>query len=166
MTIFFIITCIATTACGFRPLYQTGTTLSPSNSTVLDQVAITAAPGANGLMLRNALIDRFYHHGYPDQAPYILEINLQELYRDLIIQKNDTTTRAQLVMRAFYTLKDKNGTIILDSGDIRAVSSYNILQSQYTTLVTQAQARENTIRELADKITTRIAVVLEKKTEE
>jgi len=155
-----VVCCLFVVACGFRPLYQNTNTLA-GDYTVLDTIALAPMGGATGQQLKNALIDRFYSHGYPDNARYVLTVSIQELSRSIAIQKNDTTSRAQLVLRAIYSLQDKGSGIVMDSGDIRAVSSYDILQSQYTTVVTLSQARENAIKELADKLTTRMAVVLE-----
>lgn len=148
--------------CGFRPLYGNANTLAGS-ATSLDQIIIEDTPGgASELNIKNALIDRFYHHGYPENAPYSLRVALQESARSIVIEKNDTTTRTQLVMSAAYTLINRSTRQVIDKGVIRAVSSYNILPSQYTTLVTQADARDMAIRELADKLTLRMAVVMEK----
>lgn len=158
-----LIACLCVAACGFRPLYQ-GTDTFSGGTSVLDRISIDEKTGgASGLMLENALIDRFYNNGYPENTPYVLNVSIVENYRNIVIQKNSTTTRAQLVERAVYELKNKETNEVVDSGTIRAVSSYNILSSQYTTLVTQNQAREMAIKELADKLTMRMAVVLEKK---
>lgn len=156
----FLISLVLLNNCGFRPLYGGGSTLA-GNNTSLDQVIVEDMPGATGLNMKNALIDRFYHHGYPDNAPYSLSIALQESSRAIVIEKNDTTTRTQLVMTAHYRLIDRSTRAIVDKGNIRAVSAFNNLPSQYTTMVTQADARDMATRELADKLTLRMAVILE-----
>ncbi len=148
-------------ACGFRPLYSNTNTLAGGTS-VHDNIWIDQIPDADGLNLRNALIDRFYHNGTPDSPAYILKINLTRSTRDLAIRKNDTTTRAQIVYRADYTLADRANQQIIDSGSIRAIGSYNILESQYTTIVTQDRASQQALEEMADKLTLRLGVVLEK----
>ncbi|MDB5477507.1 MAG: hypothetical protein JWM96_2 [Alphaproteobacteria bacterium] len=153
---------LSLTACGFHPLYQNTNTFA-GQETVLNDIEITDISGVNGLDLRNNLIDRFYNNGRPDNACYTLNIMLEELGRNIVIQKNDTTTRAQLVLRANYRLLDNETRQEVDSGTIRAVSSYNLLPSHYTTLVTQSDARDMAVRELADKMTSRIAVVLQEK---
>lgn len=127
----------------------------------MDSVSIGSLNGDQGIALRNALIDRFYNHGYPTSPRYQLTALIEETTRDIVIQKNDTTTRSQLVMRATYQLVNAQTREVVDKGAIRAASSYNILPSQYSTLITQNDARDRNVRELADKITTRLAVVLE-----
>lgn len=150
------------TSCGFTPLYSNTNTLADSTS-ILDQIWIDSIPDYEGLYLRNNLIDRFYNNGTPEAPPYILQIKLAIGGRELAIQKNDTTTRAQIVFRADYNLLNRQTREVIDSGNARAVGSYNILSSQYTTLVTEKAARDQALQELADKITLRMAVVLKQK---
>lgn len=155
-----VIACFLLIACGFRPLYSTGSTIG-GNHTVLDSVIIEDIPTTTGLNIRNALIDRFYHKGYPQDAPYALIVAVRENYRSIVIERNDTATRSQLVLNADYQLIDRATRTRIDKGLIRAVSAYNILPSQYTTVVTMDDARDMAVRELADKITLRISMVLE-----
>ncbi len=147
-------------ACGFRPLYQNTNTLS-GGATPLQQVWIANIPDHSGLRLRNALTDRFYHSGAPQDPRYALEVKLAENHRNVIIDKDDSTTRRQLVLSAEYRLLERATRRVLDSGSLRASSAYNILPSQYTTLVTEDAARMNALNDLADKITLRLATILE-----
>ena len=145
-------------ACGFHPLYAPA--VQADGSSLLDQVWIDTIPGSNGIILRNYLLDGFYSNGYPDHAPYLLHIDIAEYVRDVDIQKNDTTTRAQFVILATYYIRDRATSQIIDSGQMRAISGYNILLSQYTTLVSQNDARDRALRDLADKIQTRTTLVM------
>ena len=153
-----LVLALSLTACGFRPLYAR--TEQADGSALLDQVWIDTIQGANGVILRNYLIDGFYRHGYPQTARYILSINVVEYGRDVDVQKNDTTTRAQYVMLASYEIKDRTTEQAIDRGQVRSVSGYNILLSQYTTLVSQKDAKDRALKELADKLQTRTALVL------
>jgi LPS-assembly lipoprotein len=162
-TAFIFLALFLLSACGFRPLYS-GTNTLAGGTSVHDAIWIDQIPDADGLNLRNALIDRFYHNGTPEHPAYVLKIVLTRNSRDLAIRKNDTTTRAQIVYRADYTLTDRAANEIIDSGSIRAIGSYNILESQYTTIVTQETASRQALEEMADKLTLRLGVVLEKKT--
>ena len=157
-----LILCLFVAACGFRPLYS-GTNTLTGGTTALDSVWIQTIPGIPGVKLRNALMDRFYNNGTPDNPAYTLVIVLKEDYRDIVIEKDDTTTRSQLVVRANYRLINQATREVVDKGAIRSNSSYNILSSQYTTLVTQDEARDLAIQDVADKITLRLGVVLQKK---
>jgi LPS-assembly lipoprotein len=160
MRVLALVFCLFLAACGFRPLYQNTNTLA-GDATSLQQIRIANIPDQSGLRLRNALMDRFYHSGRPANPAYVLETRLVENHRDVIIEKDDTTTRRQIVLSAEYRLLEQNTRRVIDSGALRATSAYNILPSQYTTLVTEDDARLDAIRDLADKITLRLATVLE-----
>ena len=147
-------------ACGFTPLYSNTNTLSGGRSS-LDNVWVETIADADGLALRNNLIDRFYHNGTPEDPTYTLRIVLTRDVRDLAIQKDATTTRSQIVFRADYTLLRQDTRQTIDSGSVRAIGSYNILSSQYTTLVTENAAREQALQEMADKIALRLSVVVQ-----
>lgn len=149
---------LVVTACGFRPLYAP--LKQADGSSLFDQVWIDTIPGSSGIILRNYLLDSFYRNGYPDSARYMLQITLNETVRDVDVQKNDTTTRAQYVIVAGYTIRDRAADAIIDSGQFRSVSGYNILLSQYTTLVSQNDARDRGLKDLAEKIQMRTALVL------
>ncbi|HEY1096242.1 MAG TPA: LPS assembly lipoprotein LptE [Alphaproteobacteria bacterium] len=149
-------------ACGFRPLY---TTVGNANGTsVLDNVWIDTITSSNGVILRNYLLDSFYSDGYPEQARYMLKTSLKEYVRDVDVQKNDTTTRVQLVVLATYELRDRTTETVIERNQVRAVSGYNILLSNYTTLVSQNDARDRALRDIADKIQTRVALILSENT--
>lgn len=169
------------TACGFRPLYENGNTLAGGSSR-FDLIEIDDVKGAsnitstnamnfvnninsvNGHNLHNALVDRFYHNGYPQNPLYVLQITTSETRRDIVIERDDTKSRAQVVIVAYYKLIDKQTRAVVDQGNIRAASSYNILSSEYTTSVTREQARDMALTDLADKITLRMAVFLDGRT--
>ncbi len=150
--------CLLLTSCGFRPVYQNTNTVTGGVS-VLNSIWIDTIPNEAGLELRNALIDRFYNNGTPEKPPYRLRITLTERGRDLVIRRDSTTTRTQLVITADYVLMETATGQEIERGSMRAASAYNILSSQYTTQVTQDEARHQVLTELADKITLRMAVV-------
>ncbi len=145
--------------CGFRPLYYDVSTMSGGES-VLDNVSISSIAGSTGQQLKNELIDRFYNNGYPENPQYVLSIELKEATRDIVIQKDDVTSRAQIVMIINYVLLEKETRKILGKGAERSVGSYNILGSQYANIVTRDKARDLALKELADKMALRVAVML------
>lgn len=149
--------CVA--ACGFRPLYS-GTNTFAGGSAVHQRVWIQTIPDIAGVKLRNALIDRFYNHGSPQNPDYILKITLRQDIRNVVISRDDFANRVQMVISAQYTLLRRDTRETIETGTLRASSSYNILSSQYTTLVTEDEARDLAIADLADKMTQRIGVLL------
>jgi LPS-assembly lipoprotein len=109
-------------------------------------------------MLRKNLIDRFYTHGAPADPAYRLVISaITEHTTNLDININSEATRAELRLTATMTLRDRNENILLKR-ELITVTSYNILSSQFTTLVSQEKVRENAINDLAQQVENQLAL--------
>ena len=147
-------------ACGFTPVYGTASsTASSSVEAQLSNVYIDNIPNRSGQILRNTLIDRFYRSGRPANANYILTVrNLREQTIDLDITKTSDSTRAQLRLNAVMTLRHKNNADILLERNLRTITSYNILSSEFATRITESDARENAIQALAEQIETQLGL--------
>ena len=154
-------------ACGFQPVYgslgHTNTTTTASTEHKLSQVEIANIGDREGLYLRNTLIDRFYRYGRPIEPTYILKITkLDESVSDLDITRESDATRSQLVMNADIKLIDRrNGTEVL-SRDLRSITSYNILGSEFGTRITEENARQNALDDLARQIELQLGLYFER----
>lgn len=148
-------------ACGFTPMYgsHSGTKSGMSADAGLDQVAIDIIPNAEGVALRNLLIDAFYEGGYPADPRYRLSVaGIQESIIDFDITVESETTSRQIKLTTRLGLMDlKTGAVKLDR-TLRAYASYNVIGSQFTTRVSEADAREAAIADLARQIETQIAL--------
>lgn len=143
--------------CGFQPLHG----VHGERADLLQKVWIRELSGERGQDLRNKLIDRFYNEGYPETARYNLTIDIDSFSRNLDIKKDDTATRAQLILRANYRLIDRmDNDRVIHSATVRSVNSYNILDSQFTTQVTREDAEKRSIVGLADQIERRLILFL------
>ena len=127
-----------------------------NSETVQDSLAsiyIENIPDREGQFLRNNLIDRFYQNGRPADPAYKLYIEkIDEKIDDLDITKSSDATRAQLRLSTKLTLQDTRTSSVILKRDVSAITSYNILQSQFTTRVSENDARENALKELAAQI--------------
>lgn len=146
-------------ACGFQPLYG-GSLARAGVSEKLAQVEIVNIPNRYGQQLRNNLIDRFYHDGRPTTSPYRLDVTLSASEQKLALRKDSTAERAQLVVVAPYRLVESATGRVLVSGNSRALISYNILEEQYATVVTVDNAYDRALIQIADDITNRVAITL------
>lgn len=145
------------TGCGFEPVYGVNRNMAVGVESRLENVAIGNIPDRSGQYLRNALIDRFYRGGYPQNPAYELTIgSLSEDASDLDVTKSSEATRGQMRIDANMILKDiRTGKVVLDR-KIRASASYNIVGSQFANRVTQDNARENTLNDLARQVETQL----------
>lgn len=156
--------------CGFQPLYGAHGVQTAHDSAVnsvqstLALVKINVIPDREGQFLYNALVDRFYRHGYPSAPLYRLDVQpIRETQVDLDITKNATATRAQLKLDTTFNLFDAAGQTILLKRTLRSVTSYNVLNSEFATRVSEQAARENALNDLAGQIETEIALYFKRK---
>lgn len=127
---------------------------SATSQANLGQIEINPIKDREGVFLRNALIDRFYTDGYPSNPRYRLEIGeLSEINTDLDITSSSEATRAQLSQSTTMKLFDLQnpGTPVLTRA-LSSITSYNILESEFATRVSEQKAREGGLDDLARQI--------------
>lgn len=147
---------LALSACGFHPVHGTRNTDTAGTSTV----AIAIIPDREGQILRNQLMDMLHSNGTPANPEYTLTVDkITETDKELAITKSSEATRAQLRLKTRMKLANRNGVEIL-SRDIQALTSYNILESEFATRVTENSARENAIHDLARQIELQVNLYL------
>lgn len=156
--------CLLLAACGFRPMYGghgASNTVTASNESAVE---IANIPDRNGQYLRNQLIDRLYLEGRPAEAPYVLTVQpLKSNLTNLGIRKDASSTRAMLEMDTAITLTERaTGNVVLKR-DERAVGSYNELDNQFATLVSEQSLTDHMLEELADSIVTDINLYFTRK---
>lgn len=141
------------TGCGFTPMYGQS---AQKDKGALQNIEISLIPDQAGVELRNLLIDAFYKNGYPTHATYRLEVStLRETVSDLDITTESEATRRQIRIAADMVLIDLSSaqqTVLQRT--VTATTSYNVLGSQFTTRVSENDAREAALHELARQIET------------
>ncbi len=152
-------------ACGFTPMYggSTATNVSNQNNMVpqseLERISIDTIPDFEGQFLRNLLVDKFHRTGAHARALYALNVSAINARRtNLDITRTATATRAQMTLSTRITLTDNATAQDVFTRDITAVTSYNILGSEFATRVTEQNARENALKTLAQNIETQLAL--------
>lgn len=166
---FLFMMCLFLAACGFKPVYaptlfESGTTNAATTTQgQLATVFIENIPDRNGQILRNELLDRLNAKGAPQRAgaSYVLQVSPpQEEKVGLGIAKDASVTRAQLRMRTSFTLLDKTGQPVFAQRNALSIASYNTLGSQYKTIVTENDVREQALADLAGQITAQVEMAL------
>jgi LPS-assembly lipoprotein len=157
---------LALSACGFQPLYgQRGV----SGGSVVEEFAhVRIAPIADraGQMLYNELRDRLNPQGKPATPRYLLAITLVETRQELAYRGDETATRANMDLVATYVLRhavtegDEGEDQVVAHGEARITTSYDILDSQFATLVSIDDARARAVRALSDDLQARLATAL------
>ena len=153
---------LALSACGFRPLYATGTT-PDGMETYFSQVFVEPIPGRQGVHLRNQLLDALTPDGTPGSSAYKLSIKLDDVKEGLAIQTNTQITRYNYRLNAKYELRDTVSGEVLDKGVARAIAAYNVADSQFATQTAERDAQERAAREVGEDIRLRLGLYFEQR---
>jgi LPS-assembly lipoprotein len=149
-------------ACGFSPLYgEHGTASSPGVTDALASVIIRPLPDRQGMKLRQALREQLQPGGLSASPAYELAITLTTTVEELGIRKDATSSRANLFLAASFYLIEGGERVFGDR--VQAVVSYNILDDQYATVASQADAENRAIRQVSEEIKTRLAVYIHRR---
>ncbi|MCH8002426.1 MAG: hypothetical protein IIA34_12305 [Proteobacteria bacterium] len=149
---------VALPACGFKPLY--GRSETQALSPVDHMAAIRIAPLADriGQQMHNLLRDRLNPYGQPRDPVYRLDVAIAEARQELGIRKDETASRANLILSASFTLRKLESERVLLQGRTSSVNSFNILTNQFATDFSEADARGRALRELSDNIRVRLGI--------
>lgn len=147
---------LALSACGFQPLYGTA---SPSKHAV-EFVYIQIAPikDRTGQQLQTELTRRLHASGRVRNHRYRLVTTLNESTSSLAVRKSALATRANLRMSAGYKLTRIFDGRPLFSTSTQVTVSYNILDSEFGTLMAEKDARRRAVKSLSEDMQVRLAV--------
>lgn len=148
--------------CGFRPLYGDQGVAGGGAAAKLETVAISTIPDRPGQILRNLLIDRFYHNDRPASTPYRLDARIVATEQKLSLRQDATAERAQLVLNVPFRLIDNTTGRTLFEGNSRSFLPYNVLEERYAGVAALDNAYTRGLTEISDDITARVAMFLAK----
>ncbi len=144
-----LISIMMVSACGFKPIYATP---EGAGAPVNKQITIgpVTAPEEVHLFITDALRERIVlREG--DAPKYELTVVARERAQRLAVQIDATVTRYNYRLNGRYLLRDLE-TQRVYRGSAKAITSYNIVSSQYSTLFAERAAREKAARLLAEEI--------------
>lgn len=145
--------------CGLRPLY--GARQGTDMDEILAQVEVAPIPDRVGQQLRNSLLDALTPKGPSRKGPrYRLHVILNEGISNLAVQKDAFTTRANLRLDATFSLRDQTLGKSVFSSTSQSTSSFNILGSEFATVIAERSARARAVKGLSEEIRTQVAVFL------
>lgn len=147
------------TACGLQPMYAGGGSGAVAQG--LAGIEVPAIEGRSGWLVRNALNDRFQAGGAA-AVRFRLDVRLDERLEGLGLLGDDSIARERLTLRARYQLVDvATDTILLDASD-GSDAGIDVVSSEYAVIAAEQTASERLARDLADRITARVALALRK----
>lgn len=158
---FALVLVLVLAACGFSPMY--GQYKDKNAVAGLDKIEIATIPNEEGIYLRNALIDRFYENGYPSSPTHKLTMSMVSAEnRDLDITISSEATRRQIRLMTTLTLIDLATQKPVLGRTLTAISSYNVVGSQFATRIAQKDAQEAALTDLARQVEMQVSLFLNK----
>lgn len=144
-------------SCGLQPMYAGG-----GGGAVAQGLAAVEVPpiaGRAGWLVGNALEERLGAGGEA-AARFRLDVRLDDELEGLGVLADDTVSRERRTLRARYQLVDAaSGEILLDA-TAGSDAGIDVVSSEYATIAAEQTALENLAKDIADRIVTRIALVL------
>ncbi len=142
--------------CGFQPLYGGGR--NSEAATEFAAIRIEPISDRIGQQLHNHLLDLLNPRGRAVDTKYVLLVELMGSTQGLAIAKSELATRTNYRLNAtFQLVTTSNNEVVLGSSPI-VVSSYDILTSNFATLMAEKDAKTRAVRELSQIIRTQLAV--------
>jgi LPS-assembly lipoprotein len=150
---------IILSACGFSPLYGEHS----QSTSVASQLALIKVPPINdrtGQLIRIELTNRLTPTQAGSPASYLLPVTLSESRTNLVVRKDAAATRVNLTITAAFRLLRISDGVVLTTGNIRSVNSYDIVDSNYASLAAESDARRRGAIDVADGIVNRLAMFI------
>jgi LPS-assembly lipoprotein len=137
-------------ACGFRPMhaaYRDGIV-----DQQLAQVYVASIPDRVGQMVRNDLIDLLNPEGQPADNRYRLEVELTATRPSTVLSTQELASRRNYTLTANYRLTSADGKTELMKRRHRAVTSFDIVESEFATLAAEDYAQKLAAKQVAEAI--------------
>lgn len=145
--------------CNLRPLH------GGSQGAVIDRelasIEVSASQDRIGQQLKNYLLDDLNPRGMAELGRYELMVRTQRSRTSLIVQLNGEVTRYDLILAAFYELRDKAGQKVLYRSAARRVASFNLRRAPFASQISEQNAEDRAARELSTYIRTQLALYFE-----
>jgi LPS-assembly lipoprotein len=154
-----VLFCVLSIAgCGFRPVYAPAESGEAIAADHLAAVRIEPLRDRAGQQLHNFLRDELNPKGQPTSPDYKLQIELSQRTETLAFRQDETATRANIIVNTAFVLRAADDDRVLYAGRLSSINSYNILDEQYPTDISAADALRRSLRELSQDIKLRLAV--------
>lgn len=155
--------CLALSGCGYHPLYGERPTGVSTEDLAL--VYVAGIPDRAGQQLRNNLVQRLNPSGQPSRPIYTLNVALSVMSTGVSLSRDNTTSRTSITAVAKYGLIDSSSGKSVFAGTSRATDAYDVLLSDYATIVSRDDAVNRALREVSDDMHTRLAVYFQDRRE-
>ncbi len=147
--------------CGFNSLY--GVNNGVELSSQLATIKISHIKDRIGQQITNQLLDLLTPLGVPSKPQYKLHVSLEEAKKQYAFKKNAFATRLDLRLSSAFSLYSFGTEQLLTNGKIIAISSYDVVNSDFATLSAEENARSRNIVQISEEIRTRLGIYFTRK---
>ena len=147
------------TSCGYEPIYSKN---ANTNKELLS-ISVQNIKNRAGQILRNTLLNQLNPERERVITKYRLIVEIFESKSSLAYRKDMSATRTDLNVTANYLLKDiKNGEILLKQ-KAKSISSFDVVESVYATLIAEKDVREKNLKVISNDIYTNLVIFFKNK---
>ena len=139
---------------GFEPIYSSHN----KNNEELLHISVKNIKDRSGQILKNDLAKKLNPQNKKKITKYYLFVDLVENIEEMGIRKDMSATRANLVINVNYNLKKINDGETILKGSTKAISSYDVVESIYATIIAEKDARIKGLKTISDTIVNELAI--------
>ena len=156
---FYFIVFFIFTSCGYEPIYSKN---ANTNKELLS-ISVQNIKNRPGQILRNTLLNQLNPERERVITKYRLIVEIFESKSSLAYRRDMSATRTDLKVTANYLLKDiKNGEILLKQ-EAKSISSFDVVESVYATLIAEKDVREKNLKVISNDIYTNLVIFFKNK---
>lgn len=148
--------------CGFQPLYGDAAPGAPV-SAELQSIEIGTLESRHGVIMRNHLLDRLTPGGAPASPRYRLLVRLRESRFGSGIRVDASVTRFNYRLIARYDLIEQSSGTVLYSDASESIVAYDVVNSQFATLISREDAQERAAADVSDNIKLNLALYFQRR---
>ena len=147
------------TSCGYEPIYSK----NANTNKVLLSISVQNIKNRSGQILRNTLLNQLNPERERVITKYRLIVEIFESKTSLAYRRDMSATRTDLKITANYLLKDiKNGKILLKQ-EAKSISSFDVVESVYATLIAEKDVREKNLKVISNDIYPNLVIFFKNK---
>ncbi len=148
--------------CGFQPLYGEAV---PGGlvSTELQSIKVGIMDSRTGIVMRNYLLDRLNPDGAPGSPRYRLSVRLREGRFGSGVRVDASVTRFNYRLIARYDLIEQSSGRVLYSDASESIVAYDVVNSQFATLISREDAQERAAVDVSDNIKLNLALYFQRR---
>ena len=152
--------CVALAGCGFQPLYG-DSQRSDELAAELASIKVAQITEHYGQVMTNALNDGLNPHALRVPTAYQLDVALRETTYNFATRADGTPSRAQLQLSATWALRSMSSNLVVAHGVTKSSAGYDVLDNDYTNVVSGNSGELRAVRDLSDDIQISIAAFLQ-----